>query len=92
MNTENPRASDDPGPAGPEPGSGPLIDPESGDRLATEDRKRPIPGGEPDCPLCGKKMVRLVQRHSAPRGGRSPFRVRLVCPEEACGAWTVYDW
>ena len=69
-----------------------LLDPILGDKAEEEDRKRPIPGGEPECPLCSRKMVRLVERHPAPRGGTSPFRVRLVCPNEECGAWTVYDW
>ena len=69
-----------------------LLDPVLADRIEAEDRKRPIPGGEPDCPLCGKKMVRRVERYPAPHGGTSPFRVRLVCQHESCGAWTVYDW
>lgn len=77
---------------GPDSGSGGLLDPESGNRLEEEDRKRPIPGGEPDCPRCGKKMTRHVERFPAPHGGTSPFRVRLVCPDAACGAWTVYPW
>lgn len=71
---------------------GPLLDPVSGDRLEEADRKRPIPGGEPACPLCGEAMVRHVEKHPAPRGGRSPFRVRLVCSSGECAAWTVYDW
>jgi hypothetical protein len=71
---------------------GPLIDPETSDGLEADDRKRPVPGGEPNCPLCGNTMVRRVERHPAPRGGGSPFRVRLVCVAEDCGAWTVYDW
>lgn len=80
-----------PGPdSGPPPGS--LLDPESSLAIEAADRERPIPGGEPDCPRCGTKMTRRVERHPAPRGGTSPFRVRLVCPGEACGAWSVYDW
>jgi len=80
-------------PAAPPPASpGPLLDPIAAERLEVEDRKRPIPGGEPSCPACGKKMVRRVERHPAPHGGESPFRVRLTCSEEACGAWTVYHW
>lgn len=71
---------------------GPLLDPEAGDSLEADDRRRPVPGGEPDCPLCGTKMLRRVERHPAPRAGGSPFRVRLVCVAEECGAWTVYDW
>jgi hypothetical protein len=73
-------------------GEGPLLDPEVADRLEQEDRKRPIPGGEPVCPLCGTRVVRHVEKHPAPRGGPSPFRVRLVCPSEGCGGWTAYDW
>lgn len=72
--------------------TGPLLDPDRGNRLEAEDRKRPIPGGEPPCPLCGQKMIRRVERHPAPHGGVSEFRVRLVCPAHSCGAWTVYDW
>lgn len=70
----------------------PLLDPVTATRVEEEDRKRPIPGGEPSCPLCGQKMVRRVERYPAPHGGGSPFRVRLVCPGGACGAWTVYEW
>ena len=73
-------------------GAGALLDPEASDALETEDRKKPIPGGEPGCPRCGTKMTRKVERYPAPRGGSSPFRVRLVCPKAECGAWTVYDW
>ena len=72
--------------------AGALLDPESGDRLEAEDRKKPIPGGEPACPRCSTKMTRRVEKYPAPRGGSSPFRVRLVCPNGECGAWTVYDW
>ena len=71
---------------------GPLLDPDVADSLEADDRRRPVPGGEPDCPLCGTKMLRRVERHPAPRGGESPFRVRLICVAEECGAWTVYDW
>ena len=72
--------------------AGALLDPEASDALEAEDRKKPIPGGEPDCPRCATKMTRRVERYPAPRGGSSPFRVRLVCPNGPCGAWTVYDW
>jgi len=72
--------------------TGALLDPEASDQLEAEDRKKPIPGGEPDCPRCKGKMIRSVERYPAPRGGSSPFRVRLVCPGVQCGAWTVYDW
>lgn len=75
----------------PDSGQG-LLDPETSDRLEAEDRKKPIPGGEPECPRCGTKMTRRVEKYPAPRGGPSPFRVRLVCPSDECGAWTVYDW
>jgi hypothetical protein len=75
----------------PDRGEG-LLDPEASDRLESEDRKKPIPGGEPDCPRCAAKMTRRVEKYPAPRGGSSPFRVRLVCPTDECGAWTVYDW
>ena len=74
------------------PESGRLLDPEAAARLEADDRKRPIPGGEPRCPACGNQMVRRVERHPAPHGGESPFRVRLTCADEACAAWTVYDW
>jgi hypothetical protein len=71
---------------------GPLLDPEDGDRLETEDRKRPIPGGAPKCPRCGSRIERHVERYPAPHGGASPFRVRLVCSSDECRSWTVYDW
>ena len=73
-------------------GSGALLDPETGDRLEAADREKPIPGGEPACPRCSTRMIRRVEKYPAPRGGSSPFRVRLVCPSAECGAWTVYDW
>ncbi len=102
--TEEKAPEDETGPAPPNEGSeggapgatdthsGSLLDPETGDGLELEDRKRPIPGGEPECPRCGKKMIRRVERFPAPQGGTSPFRVRLVCRDAACGAWTVYHW
>jgi hypothetical protein len=74
------------------PPAGSLLDPEASTELEAADRDKPIPGGEPDCPRCGTKLTRRVERHPAPRGGNSPFRVRLVCPKMGCGAWTVYDW
>ena len=76
----------------PDESTGALLDPAASDRLEAEDRNKPIPGGEPNCPRCGTKVTRRVERYPAPRGGSSPFRVRLVCPNEQCGAWTVYDW
>ena len=71
---------------------GPLLDFELATELEKRDRGKAIPGGEPPCPVCGSKMIRHVERYPAPRGGTSPFRVRLACPDEACRAWTVYDW
>lgn len=73
-------------------GGGRLLDPRKAETVEAEDRQKPIPGGEPECPLCGGSMVRHVEKHPAPRGGGSPFRVRLVCSVAECGAWTVYDW
>ena len=72
--------------------SGRLLDPWKAEAVEADDRRKPIPGGEPDCPLCGSDMIRHVEKHPAPRGGSSPFRVRLTCSSEECGAWTVYDW
>lgn len=69
-----------------------LLDPSRAEAVEAQDRSKPIPGGEPACPLCGAVMVRHVEKHPAPRGGNSPFRVRLVCRSADCGAWTVYDW
>ncbi|MDT8435573.1 MAG: hypothetical protein RRA92_02345 [Gemmatimonadota bacterium] len=85
-------SSDDPPIGDTAPDRGPLFEPSVGDVLAREDRKQPIPGGEPECPRCGTKLVRHVEKHPAPHGGGSPFRVRLTCPGPDCGAWTVYDW
>lgn len=74
------------------PRTGRLLDPSSAEAAEAADREKPIPGGEPDCPLCGVEMLRHVEKHPAPRGDDSPFRVRLVCSSDECGAWTVYDW
>lgn len=71
---------------------GDLLPPEQAERVERADRDNPIPGGEPACPACGATMVRRVERHPAPRADTSPFRVRLVCSDEGCGRWTVYDW
>jgi len=76
----------------PEENLGPLLDVLQAVELEERDRARPIPGGEPDCPVCGEPMVRRVERHPAPREGGSPFRVRLVCSNADCRRWTVYDW
>lgn len=71
---------------------GPLLDAERAQELEARDRAKPGPGGQPDCPECGSRMVRLVEKHPAPRSDDSPFRVRLVCSAEECRRWTVYDW
>ncbi|MFV1988253.1 MAG: hypothetical protein ACC682_13295 [Gemmatimonadota bacterium] len=71
---------------------GPLLDQEKGEALETHDRKHSGPGGEPTCPLCDSPMVRLVEERRAPRADDSPFRVRLICTSDECGAWSVYDW
>lgn len=70
---------------------GPLYEPEHAAELERADRKNPIPGGEPVCPLCGAKTARLVEQHPSPHG-LSPFRVRLLCTNEECRRWTVYNW
>ena len=72
--------------------SGRLLDPWKAEALEADDRRKPTPGNEPSCPLCGGTMTRHVEKHPAPTGGGSPFRVRLVCGADECGAWTVYDW
>lgn len=71
---------------------GPLLDPLQAGDLERQDREHPIPGGEPECPACGAEMVRSVEARPAPRSDDSPFRVRLVCGNEDCRRWTVYDW
>lgn len=71
---------------------GPLLDPEQARELEEADRERPIPGGEPSCPACGSGMLRSVEKPRAPKSDGSPFRVRLVCTDESCRRWTVYDW
>lgn len=72
--------------------TGPLYDVRLASELEEIDRKNPIPGGEPDCPVCGSKVVRLVEEHKSLTTGDSPFRVRLVCSNAECRRWTVYDW
>jgi len=74
------------------PETGRLLDTWKAEAVEAADRRSPIPGGEPECPLCGADMVRHVEKHPAPRAGGSPFRVRLVCGSDECAAWTVYDW
>lgn len=71
---------------------GPLLDVEQATKLEADDRQHPAPGGQPDCPACGAPMVRMVERHPAPRSDPSPFRVRLVCSSDDCRRWTIYDW
>ncbi|NIW35167.1 MAG: hypothetical protein GWN32_00880 [Gemmatimonadetes bacterium] len=71
---------------------GPLYDADHSTSLEAQDRENPIPGGEPNCPVCGAKTVRLVESHHAPIADRSAFRVRLVCSNPDCRRWTVYDW
>ncbi|TDJ48924.1 MAG: hypothetical protein E2O48_01690 [Gemmatimonadetes bacterium] len=71
---------------------GMLLGPEQAQAAETADRNKPVPGGEPACPECASTMLRHVEKHPAPRAGSSPFRVRLVCSSEDCGAWTIYDW
>jgi len=69
-----------------------LLGPEQAQAAEAQDRSKPIPGGEPLCPECESPMLRHVEKHPAPRASSSPFRVRLVCASDECGAWTVYDW
>lgn len=71
---------------------GPLYSSGDAEQLERADRSNPIPGGEPECPVCGSKTVRQVEKHKSLTTGNSPFRVRLVCINEECGRWTVYDW
>ncbi len=71
---------------------GPLYDSDHSKKLESADRGNPIPGGEPACPVCGKKTVRLVETRHAPAASASSFRVRIVCSNEECRRWTVYDW
>lgn len=71
---------------------GPLFEAEQAGQLQRDDRANPIPNAEPPCPVCNCKIVRLVEAHPAPRSDSSPFRVRLVCTNEDCRRWTVYNW
>lgn len=71
---------------------GPLYGSTHAEELERADRGNPIPGGEPSCPVCGSKIVRLVETHKSLSSGDSPFRVRLICSNEDCRRWTVYDW
>ena len=71
---------------------GPLYEAAHAAELERADRENPIPGGEPPCPICESKTVRLVEAHQGPASTGSPFRVRLVCSNEECRRWTVYSW
>ena len=71
---------------------GPLLGFEEGQALESHDRRHSGPGGDPECPRCGKTMVRSVELHRAPRSDNSPFRIRLVCASTDCRAWTAYNW
>ena len=71
---------------------GPLYDADDSRKLEAADRDNPIPGGEPPCPVCGSKTARLVEARHAPGAGDSSFRVRLVCSNQECRRWTVYNW
>lgn len=71
---------------------GPLYSERDAAELERLDRENPIPGGEPSCPLCDHRLMRIVETHPAPRSDDSPFRVRLVCTDDDCGRWTVYTW
>ncbi len=72
--------------------AGPLYEADQAAELIEADRGNPIPGGEPACPVCGTKTVRLVEEHQSPTNGGSPFRVRLICSNDECRRWTVYNW
>ena len=69
-----------------------MLDPEQAAALERRDREHPTTGGEPECPACSTRMVRHVEKPAAPREDESPFRVRLICPAEDCGCWTIYNW
>jgi hypothetical protein len=71
---------------------GSLLESAKAAEVEQADRENPIPGGEPDCPVCGAKMTRLVEEHQSPQKGISPFRVRLVCSNAECRSWTLYNW
>ncbi len=71
---------------------GPLFEAGHAEQLQREDRSNPIPSGEPPCPVCSGKIARLVEAHPAPRTDDSPFRVRLVCTNDECRRWTIYNW
>ncbi|MEE9156225.1 MAG: hypothetical protein V3U38_06210 [Gemmatimonadota bacterium] len=72
--------------------SAPLYDRANADELERLDRLSPIPGSEPPCPVCGTRTYRLVEAHPAPRTDESPFRVRLLCRNDQCRRWLVYNW
>ena len=72
--------------------SRPLYDVGQAAELERLDREKPIPGGEPSCPVCGSRTFRLVEAHPAPRNDESPFRVRLICRNDECQRWHIYNW
>ena len=71
---------------------GPMYEAPHSAELERLDRQNPIPGGEPQCPLCEGKISRLVEAYPSPQAGPSPFRVRLICSNPDCRRWTVYPW
>jgi hypothetical protein len=71
---------------------GPLYEAAHASDLESADRENPIPGGEPNCPVCGSKTTRLVEAHQGKPTTGSTFRVRLVCSSDECRRWTVYNW
>ncbi len=72
--------------------SGPVYELEQATDLERLDRKNPIPGAEPACPVCESRTHRMVEAHPAPRSDDSPFRVRLICRNDECRRWLVYNW
>jgi hypothetical protein len=71
---------------------GPMYEAKQSAQLELLDRENPIPGGEPQCPVCEAKTTRLVEAHPSPNAGSAPFRIRLICGNEECRRWTVYNW
>lgn len=71
---------------------GPMFEAPLSAELERLDRKNPIPGGEPPCPVCQGKISRVVEAYPSPHTGSSPFRVRLICANPDCRRWTVYRW
>lgn len=71
---------------------GPVYELKQAAELERLDRDKPIPGAEPACPVCGTRTHRMVEAHPAPRSDNSPFRVRLICRNDECRRWLVYNW